>query len=272
MVLTETALDILSDEDYSLGKEFFKDFNVYATFLHSILEQRSVGTVYTDNKNNPAYLLACTSTAPANLNSPVYLAGKFDQTALQKIIAFLKTLPKTTVVAPRDWIHIMHFEKAGFKTVERLQLRRPNPSFDSGPWIDTLAAHFSISEINDDNFSQCNWGAYALSIYAERERFFKNALGICLLDQGNIASEAYGFIANGFAEMGVITDPKYRGHNLGTILSAILIDFCCKRHLEPIWNCDVQNPASAAIAKKLGFVEERTYLALKWVSQSQISP
>ena len=267
MITHENALEILNCEDYGLGKEFFKDFNVYSTFLHSILEKRSVGTVYTNNKSDPTYLLVCASTAPANLNSPVYLEGKFDQVILQKIIGFLKNLPKAAVVVPRDWMHKMHFEGAGFKPVERLQLRRPNRFFESEPWVDALPEQFSISEINHGNFAQCNWGQYALSIYGDKERFFQNALAICLLDQGNIACESYGYIANGQAEMGVITDPKYRGQNLGTILCAILLDYCYQNNLEPIWNCDAHNTASAAIAKKLGFVEERTYLALKWVSQ-----
>jgi RimJ/RimL family protein N-acetyltransferase len=62
--------------------------------------------------------------------------------------------------------------------------------------------------------------------------------------------------------MVVVTDEGYRGRNLGTIVCAFMVEYCCHRNLEPIWSCMASNPASASIARKLEFEEECKYFDL----------
>ena len=261
------SLATLNPEEYDIAKPFYKDWHFYTSCLHSILECRNLGTVFTDDKSKPTFFLVCSPSTPLNLNAPVYLAGKFDLPIVEKIASFLKTFPKISLVVPVNWEYRSLFEDAGFKAVERLQLRRPSQSFDLPAWKAYMPSQYSVSEMNEKNFAQCKWHPFVLSCYGDKALFFTYGIGFCLLDQEKVISESYGlFIAKGQAEIGVATDSEYRGKNLGTIGCALVLDYCYKNNLEPYWNCDLQNPASATIAKKLGFEEDCNYLFLKWIS------
>jgi RimJ/RimL family protein N-acetyltransferase len=262
----ESGLETFNLDEHKISKHFFEDFNIFETILHSILENKSAGTVFTNNENNPSFVLVCSPSIASSPNAYAYLGGELDQESLRKVGSYLQKFPKVSLVVPIDWKFRTFFEELGFNPVERLQLRRPFDFFNLDTWNRSLPNHYSISRINDENFAQCNWHSFILSCYGDNDHFFANGIGFCLLDQGKIISESYGLIANGKAEIGVITDEKYRGQNLGTIICAIMLDYCYKNGLEPYWNCDVCNPASTAVAKKLGFEENCKYLFLKWIA------
>lgn len=262
----EGKLEMLKPDEFFLAKPFFVGFNIYASILHSILERRSPGKIFTDDKANPSFFLVCSPSEIANLNAPAYLGGHPNQVALRKIINHLKALSKVSLPVSLDWQHMTLFEEAGFKTVSRLQLRRPLIPFDLSTFTLPLTKRYSVERMNKESFAQCNWHSFILSLYGDNEHFLNNGAGFCIVDQRKIAAESYAFIANGHAEIGVITDKNYRGQNLGTIVSAIMIDYCYKHSIEPFWNCDVSNPASSAIAKKLGFEEQARYQYLKWMA------
>lgn len=262
----EIGLVTLDPEEYFIAKPFYKNHYIYTSCLHSILEHCNLGTVFTDDRNHPTFFIVCSPSSSSNLNAPVYLAGKFDQHVLKKIASFLKTFPKISLVIPMNWEHQSLFEQEGFKAVERMQLRRPFQSFDFAPWEKSLPSQYSFSEMKEENFTQCKWRPFILSCYGDQALFFNKGMGFCILNQGKVIAESYGlFISNGQTEIGIVTDPEYRGQNLGTIACAIILDYCYKNNLEPYWNCDLHNIPSAMIAKKLGFNEDCRYLFLKWI-------
>lgn len=260
------GLEMLNIDEYGIAKPFFENFTIYETILHSIIENKFAGTIFTNDKNNPSFVLVCSQSTASSPNAYAYLGGEIDQESLRKVASYLNTLPKISIVVPLDWEFRAFFEKLGFKPVERMQLRRPLDFFNLDSWNQSLPSQYTLSRINDENFAQCIWRSFILCCYGDMDHFFANGMGFCLLDQGKIISESYGFIANGKAEIAVITDEKYRGQNLGTVISAMMLDYCYKNNLEPYWNCDMGNPASAGIAKKLGFEEDCKYLFLKRVT------
>jgi RimJ/RimL family protein N-acetyltransferase len=263
------GLEVLDLDEYAMAEPFFEGFNIYESFLRSILQNRSAGKVLTDNKNDPSFVLVCTPVVISKVSSPyacAFLAGELDQNALTIVASSLKTFPKVSLVTPTEWKHRAFFEEEGFYSIERVQLRKPLDYLNVDILKQSLPSQYSISRINEDNFARCHWHAYVLSRYGDERHFFENGVGFCLEDQGKIVSESYGYIANGKAEFGVITDEKYRGQNLGTLICLPMLDYCTKNNIEPYWNCDIDNPASGAIAKKLKFQEDCTYLFLRWES------
>ena len=108
---------MLNLEEYEIAKLFFNDFNTYASILHSILEKRSAGKVFTDDKNNPSFVLVCSSSVLSNLNAPAYLGGEIDQVSLRKVASYLKTLPKVSLVALSNWEFRTFFEEEGFTAI-----------------------------------------------------------------------------------------------------------------------------------------------------------
>ncbi len=255
--LESTDLVLLSPSEYSIAVPFFLDLIINEPLLYAILEQRNPGRVFTNDRKNPSYVLVY---SPA---SYTYLAGKLDQSSLQNIATYLKTLPKISLICPLEWEYRSFFEEAGFIAVERIQLRRPDKPFLLESWKKCLSAHYSVEEISHKNFDLCAWRAFMLNLYGTKEHFCTNEKGFCIVDQEKVISESFAIIGKGKAEIAVITHENYRGQNLGTIISAFMVHYCHHHGLEPLWSCDASNQASASIAKKLGFVEECRYFFLK---------
>ncbi|MCX6100821.1 MAG: GNAT family N-acetyltransferase [Candidatus Bipolaricaulota bacterium] len=58
--------------------------------------------------------------------------------------------------------------------------------------------------------------------------------------------------------LGVMTAEAHRGNDYETLVTAHMIDRCLEQGLPVAWSCETENPASASIARKLGFQGERT--------------
>jgi RimJ/RimL family protein N-acetyltransferase len=61
-------------------------------------------------------------------------------------------------------------------------------------------------------------------------------------------------IGGGEAEVEIATVPRFRRMGLATAARAFMAE-CRRRGLRPTWSCDVNNAASAALGRTLGFVE-----------------
>ena len=182
----------------------------------------------------------------------------------KKVISYLKTLPKVCVVCPLEEKYRAQFEEEGFTSVERVQLSSPRYQLDT--WQSRLPSGCQVDTIDEKNFGKCMWHAFILSCYGSCERFFTNGVGFCLLNQEKIICESYAVIGDNLAEIGIVTGEEYRGQNLGTIMTALMLDYCKLHNLESRWSCDVNNLASFSIAKKLGFAEDCRYFFLKWTA------
>ncbi|HSX26616.1 MAG TPA: GNAT family N-acetyltransferase [Chlamydiales bacterium] len=259
MLESSCLLELLEPDEYKIAWPPFKDFQINNPMLYLILEKRGAGNVLTDSKINPSFVLVY------NPASYTFLGGELDQVSLQTVSAYLKTLPKVCLACPTGWKYRPFFEKEGFTPVDRIQFRRAKSLVKVHEWKSQLPPEYNISKIEKKNFDQCKWQPILLSFYGDEKRFFDQTVGFCLSDEnGCVVSESHALISTGKAEIGVFTDENYRGKNLGTIVCAFMLDYCYAHDLEPFWSCNQTNPASASVAKKLGFEEELRYIFLKW--------
>jgi predicted GNAT family acetyltransferase len=67
-------------------------------------------------------------------------------------------------------------------------------------------------------------------------------------------------------EIGVMTAEAHRGKGYATRVSAHVIARCLERGASVAWSCETDNPTSIAIARRLGFQDERTYPVLVYRS------
>ena len=85
--------------------------------------------------------------------------------------------------------------------------------------------------------------------------------GYALTCDGKIISECTAvFVGSGMAEVSVSTEEPYRGRGFAALTCAAFIEYCLKTGLEPNWGCWDFRTASAALAKKLGFVETSDFV------------
>ncbi|CDZ81272.1 GNAT acetyltransferase [Candidatus Rubidus massiliensis] len=262
VIENKTNLQILHCQEYILAKPFYQNLTINEAILHAILENKSAGKVFTDNKIAPSFMLTC------SFAGYVFLGGSPNLTNLENIISFLKTLSYVSLICPLNWEYQKLFVEAGFIPTNRIQLKRPNSSFHIKFWKQTIPNDYSFEKIDNTTFPKCNWYSFICDFYGDSKRFYNNGVGFSLTYKENLISESYCLSSSKKCEIGIATHIDYRGRNLGTITSALAVDHCYKKNLEPIWSCNVDNPASAGIAKKLGFQEDCRYYFLKWGSHS----
>ncbi len=102
--------------------------------------------------------------------------------------------------------------------------------------------------------------------------FLENGLGFCLMKGDEILSEGYGDTrALGLIEIGTITHEEHRGHGYSTIICAHVIKTCEEMGYKTMWHCAKTNPASAAIARKLGYRTEREFRYIAYKASEQTS-
>ncbi|MCE5318824.1 MAG: hypothetical protein LLG04_15865 [Parachlamydia sp.] len=58
--MNPASLNVLNFEEFGVVRPFFQGFNIYESFLRSIIDNRSAGRVLTDNKSTPSFVLICT--------------------------------------------------------------------------------------------------------------------------------------------------------------------------------------------------------------------
>ncbi len=76
------------------------------------------------------------------------------------------------------------------------------------------------------------------------------------MPDGRIVSTAQtAAITNGYADIGVATDEKWRGRGFATAAASIVARRIHETGRTPVWSCGEDNLASLRVAQKLGFEE-----------------
>jgi RimJ/RimL family protein N-acetyltransferase len=90
------------------------------------------------------------------------------------------------------------------------------------------------------------------------KQFEESSLGYWLLDGDIIASSCEAvFVGAREAEISISTPLGYRRRGLARITGSALIETCRKRGLNPIWGCWPENLPSVALARSLGFIDDK---------------
>lgn len=254
------SLQMLSPEKYSLVEHFFADSRINEPTLYGVLDNLCAGAVLSDSSNHPTFALVYNPAGYA------FLGGTLTEEVLAEVVSYLKTVPKVTLASTLDWEHIPYFEKEGFTPVERIQLKWGGDLAKVKDWEAARPVQYPVKAIDAENFRRCTWHSFISGYFGGDELFLKNAKGFCLIDKHKVIAESYGLKVRGKAEIGVVTSEEYRGHNLGTIITAYMLEYCSQNNLQPMWSCNLDNPASLAIALKLGFVEDCRYYFLRKIN------
>jgi RimJ/RimL family protein N-acetyltransferase len=119
----------------------------------------------------------------------------------------------------------------------------------------------------DRELFKCSMMAnYFTSVYGSVEMALKRGIGLCLMRDEEIMSEgSAGPSTNGLIEIGVETRQQYQRQGYATWVCAHLITECERLGFRTYWNCDAQNPASIALARKLGYHTGKAYKLVAWL-------
>jgi GNAT superfamily N-acetyltransferase len=123
-----------------------------------------------------------------------------------------------------------------------------------------LPDYFEMKTIDIDLLERCEWRDDMAFYAGSLDNFLKHDLGLCLMHGNEILVEAYASaFGDKYSEIGAITHEPYRGKGYAPIAVSYLIKAVEQRGYQAYWSCDVDNLASAKVARKLGFRVERPY-------------
>ena len=117
-----------------------------------------------------------------------------------------------------------------------------------------------VVRIDASLLPQTTWYADTLHAFGGVDRWEAFGVGYGVMIGDELVAEAMAGPRNrGQAEIGVVTRKAHRGRGHGTLVSRLVARACEAQGDTVWWNANAENAPSIAIARRLGFQEERRY-------------
>lgn len=229
---------------FGLFKKYQPNCSALWTYFNGILP----GKTYVDNIAAPKKAICVLDM------SWVYISDDSDfawvEETLQEIIK-------------NKWIQVVWNTKERPKTpLENNKKRVVIPRFEytKRNQISEKPKIVELAPFSEKLLDQLIWKDFHISTYGSKEKFLNQTFGYYALENGKICSECEAaFIANGFTEIGIITDESKRQQGYAFAACVRTLEEIENRGLKPIWACDKENIASVKLAEKLGFINPLEY-------------
>lgn len=229
------------------------------TIIWSCL-QGVMGEIYVSEEKNPR-------SAIAVLGDFCFLAGKPDCEMFKKLPEYKKQ--DFIILVPQDetWAELIEsYYGRRAKQVTRYAFKKDGDVFDRDRLLNlsrSLPEGYVLQMIDRELFELCkaeNWSRDLVSQFSDYETYRILGIGVAVLKDGKLAagSSSYTRYQDGI-EIEIDTKEEHRRKGLASACGARLILECLERGLYPSW--DAHNPASAALAEKLGYHFSHTYPA-----------
>ena len=236
-----------------LMKLFDEDTPV-KSLLFSILEGRTPAEILVDDREHPR---RCVVRSGARFT---FASRDTDREFLDQALTELRRTAGVALVPPPDASKRWAPPDPDL-VVERLSFRGFDPV--AVGFREALARPLEgmeVREIDRERFDNPLWRDLLVEFSGSAERFLEHGLGLALYRGDEVLAWSYA-PNRGLStmEIGVETVEAHRGRGHATFIAAHIISRCLARSWSVAWSCETDNPASAAIARKLGFRGERTY-------------
>jgi RimJ/RimL family protein N-acetyltransferase len=147
---------------------------------------------------------------------------------------------------------------------ECLELRRPARGSLLAPYL-ALPPGYEVFRMGRDLLEKSPRLDETLHRYGNLDTYLETGLNVCILHGDEYVGEAGADMdVGGVREVGIVTEPAYRGKGFGTIAVANLLEWCDELGCDTYWDCVKLNIGSLKIARKLGFIDERGYKLYGW--------
>jgi RimJ/RimL family protein N-acetyltransferase len=230
----------------------------------AVMEGGNAGRILTDEPARPRWAFVWEAD-----DGTLYRGGEYGREELAQAIQLLQ---QGGIVAlgfrdgDRDVELFPEDPDAG---AECLEYDRPAEATDLSPYL-IPPPGFEVKRMDLDLLNRSTRRDEKLNRFGKFERFLDTGLGVCMTHEGQIVSEAYADIqVAGVREIGIATQAAYRRQGLALITCAHLIQLCEENGSATYWDCAKFNAGSVALARRLGFQNERAYRILAWFKQEE---
>ena len=259
----------LEKKDYEKVRPLFKGWK--NTAVNSALDGHTFGRIYVDNPKTPETALAW--------GSPImfFLAGdctneKFNS-SLNKFISE-KIAPEASKRGLTYFAVQCYPVKKWESTIRTiLKERHFNVNYEWKSVFNKkkftnqqvhLPPGFSIAKVDKKVLKKVDSKRDVKRIkkfWGSIDTFLKKGVGFYLIKDNEVISSCISCYVSGTEyEISIVThDPEERKKGFATAVARAYIDYCVQHGLTPVWTADMVNPASIAVAEKLGFEKVGEY-------------
>lgn len=198
-------------------------------------------------------------------DNDLFLGGDIDPAAFSAAFTALRQEGDVITGLPQDDPRLALFPEDAYYDNTVLEFYDRPVGQGLEPYLQAVPADCVIRRLDRDLILRTEWGPNDVAFFGGLDAWEKSCFGYVLMRGDEILSEAtVGPSALGVCEPGVFTQEKQRGKGYGTLVTAFLIQEIETRGCHTYWNCTIQNVASAAIARKLGYRVEKAFRCLAW--------
>lgn len=279
------SLTRLDEASYPLVRPLFEELR-YNLVVDSILEGHTPAWVATDRTDQPAVALLW------NRQDALLVAGDSSDPVMNRALNSLirdqialdarqRHIPQLSLhYAPAGWERAMDLVLAGFeperawRRTYRLQqlLVDWRSRLPTGCELWPLEAAILAGAVAEQGVEGRGLAhseqvaGWVHSFWRSVDDYLHTGFGYVLLEGQAVASWCLSVYAGsgGSAdadqfELGLATHPDYRGRGYATLVAAASVEHCLRRGWTPHWHCWEDNPASMAVAEKVGFDRPVSY-------------
>jgi len=229
----------------------------------NVLEGVTRGQILVDHADRPSW-----AAARENAFGTLYLGGQCNAPLLDSLLTYFRSIGD---VGLGCWLDS-----------ELNDILPPAPDYDGRTLYFTehaprhrellnarLPTGYSITPRNADLVKQSADYQMNLDSLGSIDSILHHTLGFVVLYEDQLVCEAStGAPTHGRIEIGVNTAEAHRRRGLAAMACAHLIEACKEKGYSTWWDCAKQNTASANLARKLGFENEREYRYVWWAQMA----
>ena len=242
---------MLSQTNIILNKLILKEFKTFPNqgILWEIIEKQQTGKIFELSANTILVMENCPDPF-------VFIAGLLTDEMVNDVISLINALDFPMVYCNPKYHPLFLKRDWNFHLRAKLSLKNPKKT-------EILNQVIDIHPIKSlEIFKKCTWYKERSALYGSDESFLAHGTGYALCIGSEVVSEAYASIGGGYAEIGVITHPNYRGKGYATLIISHLIKQCIDAQIAPQWSCNVDNRASLNTGLRMGFEVNDYYTLL----------
>lgn len=225
----------------------------------AVLGGGNAGRIFTDDLMSPSRGYVWEQD-----DGTLYQGGRRDAGVLSEVVALLRRDSIVAINFREGDSCVNDFPPDPDAGAECIELERPAHGSDLSAYL-SLPAGYEAYRMGRDLLEKSPRLDETLFRYGNLDVYLEKGLGVCLLHGDEFVCEAGADMdINGVREVGVVTERAYRGRGFGTIVVAHLLKWCDELGCATYWDCVKLNISSLRIARKLGFIHERSYKLYGW--------
>lgn len=232
----------------------------------AVMSGGNVGKIFTDNPIHPHWGLVWEAD-----DGTLYRGGSISRESLGEAVALFRQ-DGIVALGFRDGDACLElFPPDPDAGAECLEFDRLIGNNDLSPYLNRLPAGYTIQRMDRTLLERSPKRDENIHRYGSLENFLDRGMAMCVLHGTDTVCEAYADMeVQGTRELGVTTQKAYRGQGFATITCAHLIRLCEAAGSHTYWDCVRLNAGSRAMARKLGFQNERAYKLLAWFKPKEM--